>query len=54
MFELDKKGFNVLYTLDDLSDIDIKIALISFQKLQNIEVTAEFDSLTMNKLGCAY
>ena len=47
-------GYDILHTLDDLTNIDITIAVIEFQNEKEIDVTAEFDSKTMSELGCSY
>ncbi len=51
---LDRKGYAIQHTLKDLLNIHIKVALIEYQRKNNLEVTAEFDRTTMQKLECDY
>ncbi len=51
---LGSKGYAIQYTLKDLLNIHIKVALIEYQRENNLEVTAEFDTVTKQKLECNY
>ena len=52
MFKLYDRGYKDLGSFDDIFDFKVTVALINFQRANNIEVSGEFGNETMQKLGC--
>jgi hypothetical protein len=52
MFKLFDLGYKELGSFDDIFDIKITIALINYQRANNLKVSGKFDLETMKILDC--
>jgi len=52
MFKLYDLGYKDLGSFDDIFDIKITIALINYQRANNLKVSGKFDLETTTTLGC--